>query len=58
MPYINRYTFNRPPEVETVDECETKAEAVRLLDEYRLADPSAAYAISSRSTKTWREAKA
>ena len=57
MPYINRYAFDKQNDIETVDQFDTKAEAVKMLAEYRMADPSAAYAISQRATKDWYEAK-
>lgn len=50
MTYINRkdgkYT-------ETVDEFETREEAQEMVVEYRMADPSAHYYLSSRATKDW-----
>jgi hypothetical protein len=41
--------------LETVDEFETRREARLMLAEYRLADPSAHYYLSSRPCKNWRE---
>ena len=55
MPYINRYSFNKQNDIETVDQFDTRAEAVKMLAEYRIADPSAAFAISKRATKEWYE---
>lgn len=55
MPYINRYEFNKQNDIETVDQFDTMTEAVKMLAEYRVADPSAAYAISKRATKEWYE---
>jgi hypothetical protein len=43
--------------LETVDEFETMKEAREMLKEYRLAEPSASYYISSRCCKSWREAE-
>jgi len=59
MPYINRYTFTRggvSDIVETLEKCATKAEAVKLLDQYRTADPDGTYAISQRPTRAWFKA--
>ena len=39
--------------LETVDECETRKEAIAMLTEYRMADPSAHYYLSSRPCKDW-----
>ena len=55
MPFINRYAFNKQNDIETVDQFDTRAEAVKMLAEYRIADPSAAFAISKRATKEWYE---
>lgn len=41
--------------LETVDEFETRKEAQAMLKEYRLADPSGNYYISSRPCKAWAE---
>ncbi len=41
--------------LETVDEFEKFKEAKAMLAEYRLADPSAQYYISSRACKDWRD---
>jgi hypothetical protein len=41
--------------LETVDEFDTPKEALAMLKEYRLSDPSASYYISSRPCKAWRE---
>ena len=38
---------------ETVDEFETRKEAVAMLAEYRFADPSATYWVSSRPCRDW-----
>ena len=55
MPYINRYEYGHRTSVETVDQFDTRAEAVKMLAEYRLSDQSAHYAISQRATKDWYE---
>jgi hypothetical protein len=56
MPYINRRSINHPSQgVETIDFFSTRREAVKMLREYSIADYSAEYYISSRSTKEWRE---
>ena len=56
MIYINRKSINHGY-VETVDEFDSSEwrEANRVLHEYRLADYSAHYYRSQRSTKEWRE---
>ena len=41
--------------LETVDEFETRKEARAMLAEYRLADPSAHYYLSSRPCKGWND---
>ncbi len=41
---------------ETVDEFETRKEALAMLNEYRLSDRSALYYISSRPFKSWKDA--
>ena len=40
--------------LETVDQFETAKEARAMVKEYRLADPSADYYISTRACKDWR----
>jgi hypothetical protein len=40
--------------LETVDEFDTYKEARAMLAEYRLADPSAYYYLSSRCCAAWR----
>jgi hypothetical protein len=52
MKYIQRKD-NR--HLETVDEFETMAEARAMVKEYRMADPSAEYYISSRPCKEWAD---
>ncbi len=39
---------------ETIDECETRKEALYLVGEYRLAMPDHRVWVSQRSTKDWR----
>lgn len=41
--------------LETVDEVETHNEALAMLKEYRMSDPSAHYYLSSRACGNWRE---
>jgi hypothetical protein len=52
MYYIQRKDSNG---LETVDEFNTRKEAKAMLDEYRLSDRYAAYYLSSRPCKAWRE---
>jgi len=40
--------------LETVDEFESRKEAVAMIKEYRLSDPSAIYYLSRRCCKAWR----
>lgn len=40
---------------ETVDEFETRREAIDMVKEYRLSDPSARYWISTRPCRDWLE---
>ena len=49
MIYIQR----RSSTLETVDEFETRKEALAMLKEYRLADRSATYYLSTRPCKAW-----
>ena len=53
MKYIQRKDrqFNY---LETVDEFETFREALKMLKEYRLADPIGDYYISQRCCNDWR----
>lgn len=39
--------------LETVDEFETRKEAVAMLKEYRMADPYGTYYLSQRCCKEW-----
>lgn len=39
--------------LETVDEFTTRAEAVAMLTEYRLSDPSAHHYLSTRPCRAW-----
>lgn len=54
MPYVNRHDGR---EVETVDSFDSWKEARDMVAEYRLADPSAVYRVSTRATRDWREAE-
>ena len=49
MTYIQRKSST----LETVDEFETRTEALAMLKEYRLADWSATYYLSTRPCKAW-----
>lgn len=40
---------------ETVDEFETRKEALAMVSEYRFGDPTAHYYLSSRPCKEWAE---
>ncbi len=40
---------------ETVDEFETRREALDMVKEYRLSDPSATFWISTRPGRNWLE---
>ena len=40
-------------QVETVDQFDTRAEALAMLTEYRIADPSAVHYLSRRPCKGW-----
>lgn len=40
--------------LETVDEFETRKEAIAMLKEYRMSDNSANYYLSSRCCKSWK----
>ena len=42
--------------LETVDEFETRKEALAMLKEYRMSDPTARFYISTRACKAWRTA--
>lgn len=54
MKYIQLRAWGQ---LETVDEFPTMKEARAMLAEYRMADPSGYYYISSRACKAWRERK-
>lgn len=41
--------------LETVDEFATRKEAAAMVREYRFADPSAQYYLSSRACKGWSQ---
>ncbi len=55
MNYIQR---RGQGQLETVDESTTMREAVKMLTEYQISDPSAEYYISRRSCKDWNEVEA
>ena len=42
-------------DLETVDEAETMKDARYLVGEYRLADPTARYYVSTRACRGWNE---
>jgi hypothetical protein len=50
--YIN---IENNGKVETVDEFETRKEAVLMITEYRISDYSNDYYLSQRSTKEWKD---
>ena len=50
--YINR---SGQGYLETVDEFPTRREALAMVREYRLSDPSASYFISARPCKGWND---
>jgi len=52
MKYIQRKDSQY---LETVDEFETYREAVEMLAEYRMSDPSAHFYISSRACNDWNQ---
>jgi len=52
MLYIQRHGQGY---LETVDEFESGSEALTMVREYQLSDPSARYYLSSRCCKDWRE---
>jgi putative IMPACT (imprinted ancient) family translation regulator len=52
MIYIQRKDSIR---LETVDEFETRKEAVAMVKEYRISDKSASYHLSSRPCKDWKD---
>ena len=54
MHYIQRKDRHQ---LETVDEFTTYKEARAMLQEYRTSDPAAAYYISRRPCKAWKEAQ-
>lgn len=41
--------------LETVEEFETRKEGIKMVKEYRLADPYGYYYLSSRACKDWKE---
>jgi len=48
--YIQRKGQGR---LETVDEFPTRKEAMEMLEEYRISDPSAYFYLSTRPCKGW-----
>jgi hypothetical protein len=52
--YIQRRDRNG---VETVDEFDTRKEALAMVKEYRISDPYANYYLSSRACKAWRDSE-
>jgi hypothetical protein len=54
MYYIQRKDTNG---LETVDQFDTRKEAVSMLKEYRLGDTCAYYYLSTRACKAWRDSK-
>lgn len=54
MTYIQRKDRHG---LKTVDEFESRAEARRMLEEYRLSDASAFYYMSRKPCKDWNEVK-
>lgn len=50
MIYIQRKSFSI---LETVDEFETRKEALAMLREYQLMDRSATYYLSTRPCRAW-----
>tara|TARA_R100001129_G_scaffold35626_1_gene24263 strand:- start:2 stop:181 length:180 start_codon:yes stop_codon:yes gene_type:complete len=53
MKYIQRKDYDG--NLETVDEFESRKEAVNMLKEYRLGDKSAYYYISQKPCRDWQE---
>jgi len=43
--------------LETVDEFETKEEAIKMLVEYKISDPFAEYYTSTRPCSNWKDKK-
>lgn len=52
MTYIQRKDANG---LETIDQFNTRKEALAMLKEYRIADPYADYYLSSRACKNWKD---
>lgn len=52
MIYIQRKDSNG---LETVDEFETRKEAVAMVKEYRMSDKTASFYLSSRPCKDWKD---
>tara|TARA_R110001632_G_scaffold199971_1_gene322583 strand:+ start:399 stop:578 length:180 start_codon:yes stop_codon:yes gene_type:complete len=53
MRYIQRKDYDG--NLETVDEFESRKEAVNILKEYRIYDTSAFYYISQKPCRDWQE---
>ena len=53
MKYIQRKSYDG--NLETVDEFESRKEAVNILKEYRIYDTSAFYYISQKPCRDWQE---
>ena len=54
MQYIQRKDRDTN-QLETVDQFDTYTEAKKMIVEYQLSDPSAAYYISQRACKAWND---
>jgi len=52
--HVSLINIKNHGEVETVDEFETYKEAKQMVIEYRIADRTNDYYLSSRATKEWR----
>lgn len=52
MVYVQRHGQGQR---ETVDQFDTRREALAMVQEYREADPSARYYLSSRPCKGWND---
>ena len=42
-------------QIETVDQFDTRKEALAMVKEYRIADPSASFSLSRRPCKGWKD---
>ena len=52
MTYIQRKDGRN---LETVDEFKTRKEALEMVREYRMSDPTAHFYLSSRCCKDWKD---